>query len=301
MDASDRIAAPFHPGELRAQALAGGGPAGSAIRALMPEQHRTFFSAQRFLLVTAGDADGWPQAGILTGPVGFVGGPDPHTLCIDLRHTAGDALRPLLQRGRAMGVLGIDFFSRRRNRANGEIAAIDGSVLRMTVKQSFGNCPKYIRPRMLEDGIWAPSQAPSESFAGLDAEARLQLEAADTFFIASASGSGTEPDISHRAGPPGFIRVDGDLLTIPDFRGNRYFNTFGNLLQEPRAALLFIDFQTGGLLHLQGKAEILWQAAPADPVSATERWWRFRVERGQRLRGALPLRWNTLPAVTPPS
>jgi hypothetical protein len=31
-------------------------------------------------------------------------------------------------------------------------------------------------------------------------------------------------DLSHRGGRPGFVRVDGDVLTIPDFRCNRYFN-----------------------------------------------------------------------------
>ena len=41
-------------------------------------------------------------------------------------------------------------------------------------------------------------------------------------------------DISHRGGRPGFVRVDGDVLTIPDFRGNRYFNTLSNLLLEQR-------------------------------------------------------------------
>ena len=40
---------------------------------------------------------------------------------------------------------------------------------------------------------------------------------------------------------------------MPDFRGNRYMNTLGNLLAEPRAALLFIDFDRGDVLHLQGK------------------------------------------------
>lgn len=46
---------------------------------------------------------------------------------------------------------------------------------------------------------------------------------------------------------------------MPDFRGNRYMNTLGNLLAEPRAALLFIDFDRGDVLHLQGKTQILWQ------------------------------------------
>ena len=59
-------------------------------------------------------------------------------------------------------------------------------------------------------------------------------------------------DVSHRGGKPGFVRIDGDVLTIPDFAGNLHFNTLGNLLVNPRAGLLFIDFATGDLLQLSG-------------------------------------------------
>ena len=34
--------------------------------------------------------------------------------------------------------------------------------------------------------------------------------------------------------------------------GNNFFNTLGNILANGQAALLFIDFQTGDTLHLQG-------------------------------------------------
>jgi predicted pyridoxine 5'-phosphate oxidase superfamily flavin-nucleotide-binding protein len=52
--------------------------------------------------------------------------------------------------------------------------------------------------------------------------------------------------VSHRGGRPGFVRIDGDdTLTVPDFNGNRFFNTLGNLAVHPRAGLLFIDFDNG--------------------------------------------------------
>ncbi|WP_306225107.1 pyridoxamine 5'-phosphate oxidase family protein [Bosea beijingensis] len=87
-------------------------------------------------------------------------------------------------------------------------------------------------------------------------------------------------------------RIDGDTLTIPDFAGNSYFNTFGNLLQESRAALLFVDFATGSLLQLQGEAEIVWQGPELVRLDGTERLWRFHVKRGWRRPGALRLRWS---------
>lgn len=73
---------------------------------------------------------------------------------------------------------------------------------------------------------------------------------------------------------------------MPDFRGNRYMNTLGNLLAEPRAALLFIDFERGDVLHLQGKTQILWQAEGHPGVEGAERYWRFDVHRAAFCGGA---------------
>ena len=59
--------------------------------------------------------------------------------------------------------------------------------------------------------------------------------------------------MSHRGGKPGFVGVQGDTLAIPDFRGNRFYNTLGNLLGDPRAGLLFVDFASGDILQIQGR------------------------------------------------
>jgi uncharacterized protein len=146
----------------------------------------------------------------------------------------------------------------------------------------------------------------------LDETARAMIASADTFFVASRSRSGIHEvgrvDISHRGGPPGFVTIggDGDLI-VPDYRGNRYFNTLGNLLGDSRAALLFIDFERGDLLQLQGSATIDWSrggntaalpAAAAVPAatapSVVERSWRFRVRTSWRRSAAVPLRWELI-------
>jgi hypothetical protein len=88
------------------------------------------------------------------------------------------------------------------------------------------------------------------------------------------------------------VRVDGDTLTIPDFSGNRYFNTLGNLLLDPRAALLIADFSSGDVLHLQGRTEIVWDVPVEERLAGAERLWRLRVTRAWRRRDALPLRWS---------
>lgn len=277
---------PFHRGELIAQAMAGTGTPGvTGIRPFMPDQHRDFFALLPYLFVATTDKGGWPVATVLTGPPGFVQSPDPVTLTVAARPREGEPGAALFAADRPFGALGLDFATRRRNRANGRITAAGKGGLTLHVLQSFGNCPQYIHVRdpMVDRRVCTDA----EPFAGLDALARRQIAAADTFFVATSSGAGVDGgglDVSHRGGPPGFVQLDGNVLTIPDYRGNRYFNTLGNLVLEPRAALLFLDFTNGELLQLQGRAEIAW----ADhTLPHAERTWRFTVETGWRGRSGI--------------
>lgn len=282
----------FHAGELRAQALAGVNVSGAAIREFMPEQHRSFFAALRFLLLATVDDAGWPVPTLLAGAPGFVSSPDQRSLRIEAAAGAPDPVRALLRPGRPVGLLGIDFSSRRRNRANGIVCAAGAETLDIAVTQSFGNCPKYIQPR--EVRVTPTSAGPAvavSTLAGLDAQARALISTADTFFVATSSGQAGGGaggvDMSHRGGAPGFVKIAGDALVCPDYAGNRYFNTLGNMLLEPRAALLFIDFSNGDLLHLQGRSEIVWRAEDHQDFPGAERLWRFHVERGWRCAGPL--------------
>jgi predicted pyridoxine 5'-phosphate oxidase superfamily flavin-nucleotide-binding protein len=271
-------ATPWHEGERRAQAIVGSAPGGAGIRSFMPDQHRAFFAQLPFLVAATLDEAGAPTATLLTGRPGFVQSPDPTTLAIAA--TRDDPAGQRLVEGAPIGLLGIELPTRRRNRANGRVTAAGPDGLTVAVLQSFGNCPQYIHPREIRTDRRARTEA--LAFEGLDTQARRQIAAADTFFVATSSGAGVDQggvDISHRGGPPGFVRVHGDVLEIPDYRGNRYFNTLGNLLLEPRAALLFVDFARGEMLQLQGRAEIDWDDST---LPYAERTWRFTVERGWR-------------------
>lgn len=276
---------PFHPGELQAQALVGVTAGTAGIRDHMPEQHRSFFPLLRYLLVATRATDGAPRIRMLSGPAGFVDSLDATTLRI--------AAVTELQPGSAIGLLGVDLSTRRRNRANGVVLANDGTALTVSVRQSFGNCPQYIRLRAVESAP-VQQQAPLR-FDGLSDDARAMVAAADTFFIATSGGE-YGLDVSHRGGPPGFVEMDtgGDTLTVPDYQGNRYFNTLGNLLLDARAALLFIDFERGDVLELRGRAEIVWDPQPSAVGGVAGRRWRLQVTGGTLQRAALPLRWREL-------
>jgi predicted pyridoxine 5'-phosphate oxidase superfamily flavin-nucleotide-binding protein len=283
---------PFNEDERAAQALAGIVAGRAAIRPFMPEQHRAFFAALPYLFTATLDGTGWPIASMLWGEPGFVSSPDPTTLHLAARPGAGDPAEPGFVVGADIGLLGLDLATRRRNRANGRIVAADDGMT-VAVAQSFGNCPKYIQARTpLPRAAGQPISL--EPLASLDVAARAVVAAADTFFVASRSRSDLAanggPDVSHRGGRPGFVAVQGDTLVVPDFAGNRYFNTLGNLLGEPRAGLLFVDFASGDLLQLQGRVAIDWH--PASGPAGTERLWRVEIERGWRRRGALPFSWT---------
>jgi uncharacterized protein len=283
---------PFHDGEREAQARAGETSAGGAIRDAMPDQHRRFFEALPFAAVASVDPDG-PVATLWTGAPGFLRSPDPRTLQIAVALDPADPASRAFVPGAPFGLLGIELATRRRNRANGAITSVDRHGLVIAIHQSFGNCPKYIHPRDVVPAAGAPA-APAEHFDGIDRDAAAAIAAADTFFVATAARTGEATggvDISHRGGPRGFVAIAGNTLTIPDYPGNRYFNTLGNLVSEPRAALVFVDFARGDLLHLQGSVEIQWQGAEVRALPGAERLWRVHVERGWRRRGALALRW----------
>ncbi|SHH71240.1 pyridoxamine 5'-phosphate oxidase family protein [Massilia sp. CF038] len=267
----------FHPGELRAQHLAGVVGNGAGIRAFMPEQHRLFFEAQACMFVATIDANGQPRAQVLHGSPGFVHTPDDVSLTIatEARFTPGSPI----------GLLGLDFSNRRRNRANGVVRSSVPGQLVLDLRESFGNCPRYISLRDLH--LAAPAPGPVTHFAGLDPAAAALVAQADTFFIAT-SGGVHGVDISHRGGAPGFVRIDGTSLQVPDYAGNRFFNTLGNLVLDARAALLFLDFARGDVLELQGSVSISWQQDGAAQVRS----WRFDCRAGTLARAALPLRWT---------
>ncbi|HVS78297.1 MAG TPA: pyridoxamine 5'-phosphate oxidase family protein [Steroidobacteraceae bacterium] len=283
----------FHADELAAQALAGVRARSAGIRNVMTDQHRSFFAALPHILIATPNAEGWPLAALLEGEPGFVESPDPTTLRIRALPPPDDPAAGTLSIGVDVAILGIDLATRRRNRANGVVSGVDASGFTVAVRQSFGNCPQYIQRRALRRMQPVPGRMREfESLA--DEDARALIAKSDTFFVASHSraGMGTAggADISHRGGRPGFVRVTGNTLSIPDFRGNRYFNTLGNFLGEPRSSLLFLDFETGDLLQLQGLAAVDWSASTARPYEGAERIWHFQVRRGRYRERAAALR-----------
>jgi predicted pyridoxine 5'-phosphate oxidase superfamily flavin-nucleotide-binding protein len=273
-----------------------------AIRDFMPDQHCELFGELPFALLGVIDAHGQPRAVLLAGPEGFIQSPDTRTLELRFAYASEPELIAALEPGVAVGVLGIQPHTRRRNRANGFVRSARDGLLVLEIAQSFGNCPKYITPRQARFEPSGDARVALDGGAQLSALARNIVDRADTFFIASsASPSRTEhappygADISHRGGQPGFVAVEASgevsVLLVPDYAGNFMFNTLGNLTVHPRAGLLFMDFDYGDVLALEVDAAIITDPARVEPFPGAQRLLELRVRSQRLLRASSPLRW----------
>lgn len=202
-----------------------------------------------------------------------------------------------IQIGLALGLLGIEFHSRRRNRAATHVRSLSEKGIELKINQSFGNCPKYIQQHKIPfDFSKRKNKVDISAISKFDQEAISLIQNADTFFVASEAHKkefkdNEGADVSHRGGEKGFIRVDNSrTITIPDYSGNFHFNTFGNFLTNPKAGLLFIDFETGDLLTVTGKVEVLWDSPDVKDFPQAERLWTFNIDHGYWLKNALPFR-----------
>jgi ferredoxin-NADP reductase/predicted pyridoxine 5'-phosphate oxidase superfamily flavin-nucleotide-binding protein len=300
--ASKSSASPFHKGEITLQRSVGMAErmekfGSRVIRDHMPDQHREFFARLPFMVAATVDPAGqvWPT--ILTGKPGFMQSPEPKSLTINATSYPGDPAAAGMQKFGAIGMLGIELHSRRRNRLNGTIRQATNNALDIKVGHSFGNCPQYIQLREF-DFVRSPDIVPTHNpqiSSTLTDSARAMIEAADTFFVASYVDEKGERqvDASHRGGKPGFVRIDDDgTLTIPDFAGNFHFNTLGNFLINPRAGLLFVDFETGDILQLTGTAQVITDAPEIRAFQGAERIWTFNPSKVVLRRAASPLRWK---------
>jgi predicted pyridoxine 5'-phosphate oxidase superfamily flavin-nucleotide-binding protein len=290
----------WHRGERAAQERAGVGRRMADIgprvlREFMPLQHRAFFGHLPFVIVGSLDAQGSPWASVLSGPPGFVRSTDPFGLDVSVLPEAGDPLASNLIEGAPLGILGIELTTRRRNRVNGRVKHLGNFGFSVTVDQSFGNCPQYIHIRDYAGLSPAFASRPRvEIFEGLSEDAAALIAHADTCFVASAalpgSGRADGVDASHRGGLPGFMKVRGEgTIELPDYRGNFFFNTLGNLLTNPRIGLTVIDFDNGDILQATGAAEIIWEGSELAQHPGAQRLCRITPQCGLWLRGGFPL------------
>jgi predicted pyridoxine 5'-phosphate oxidase superfamily flavin-nucleotide-binding protein len=121
----------------------------------------------------------------------------------------------------------------------------------------------------------------------------------DSFYIASVGETGW-PQLQHRGGPPGFVRLLGErLIGFADFRGNRQYVTVGNIATDDRVALFFMDYPNRARLKLLGRARAIDPATETRTMAALALpGYAATVERGI-LIAVEAFAWNCSQHITP--
>ncbi|MBV8880686.1 MAG: pyridoxamine 5'-phosphate oxidase family protein [Planctomycetaceae bacterium] len=265
----------FHRGERDLQRRAGvekmADRVGRIIQDFIPEDAAEFLAEQRQLWIGHRDDAGRVRASLVTGRPGFARAVDPRAVDVD---------GPSFPAGEA-GALALDFAARSRLRLNGRLESRPGGF-RIAAREVYGNCPKYIQAREIV-GERPAVGAPLRRSAALLPDQRDLIARSDTLFIATVP-PGEPADVSHRGGNPGFVRIPDDRhLSWDDYSGNAMFNTLGNLQLDPEAGLLFVGFDDGRLLHVNGQAVV---------IGDRERRVDFEIREVLEAAGGHPFRWS---------
>jgi len=262
----------------------------------MSTQHQDFFPLLSTLFVASVDDQCRPWASVLVGRPGFVHALDEKHLCINkVVPVFSDPLNENLKLKHPLGLLGLEFDTRRRNRLSGTLLSYQNNQMQIEVTKAFGNCPKYIQSRRLKilgqiNNIGQKKDVLRITCFNNDVKQLIQR--ADTFFIASyySQDDHQGADVSHRGGRPGFVNIDNDTtLSFDDFSGNSLYMTLGNLICNPIAGLLFIDFKSGDTLQLSCHSEII-----ETPDAKHARTIRLTLDYGWLIKSALPIKWEFL-------
>ncbi|NOK08399.1 pyridoxamine 5'-phosphate oxidase family protein [Corallococcus exercitus] len=125
------------------------------------------------------------------------------------------------------------------------------------------------------------------------------LSQRDSFYMASIGSNGW-PYIQHRGGPQGFVRVlDAHTLGFADYRGNKQYISAGNVSENDRVALIFVDYPNRARLKVLARASVITRetdAATLDRLAVPG--YGAKVERGFVLR-IEGFDWNCPQHITP--
>ena len=90
----------------------------------------------------------------------------------------------------------------------------------------------------------------------IDSDEKAFIEGLDMFFLGTSDEQG-HPNCSYKGGKLGFVRVlDEHTVAFPNYDGNGMYLSAGNVLTNPNVGMLFIDFEKGRRLRINGVASI---------------------------------------------
>jgi hypothetical protein len=116
---------------------------------------------------------------------------------------------------------------------------------------------KALQTRLGSRRTYARMEAQGGFRTGITPDLTLFLTAQRSFYLATVNGDG-QPYIQHRGGPPGFLKVlDDHRLGFADYAGNRQYISWGNLGENPKVHLFFMDYAHRRRIKLWGTAEVI--------------------------------------------
>lgn len=82
------------------------------------------------------------------------------------------------------------------------------------------------------------------------------IESRDMFFLTTVDHRGF-PTCSYKGGNVGFVKVvDSQTIAFPSYDGNGMFLSMGNISQNNKVGMLFIDFETPHRVRVHGTATV---------------------------------------------
>ncbi|KAF2269619.1 hypothetical protein CC78DRAFT_236132 [Lojkania enalia] len=155
------------------------------------------------------------------------------------------------------------------------------------VEQSLGNCPKYLNQYELRPAL-TNSKLISQS-STLTAEAKALISSADMFFLSSSTVE--DMDTNHRGGLLGFARILSDTeIVYPEYSGNRFYQTLGNLQINPKIGVTFPDYEAGNVLYITGIVEILVLEHAAQLLPGSNLAVKITIDEARFVESGLPFR-----------
>jgi predicted pyridoxine 5'-phosphate oxidase superfamily flavin-nucleotide-binding protein len=90
----------------------------------------------------------------------------------------------------------------------------------------------------------------------IDDAAKQFIESRAFFFLSTVNADG-HPTVSHKGGAVGFVRVvDRTTIVFPSYDGNGMFLSMGNIANDGRIGLLFMDFERPHRVRAHARAVI---------------------------------------------
>ena len=245
-----------------------------------------FIESQIFAFLGSEDVDGDIWLSLLVGERGFIHVPSLQEIKLDLSKvltTREDIFYKNIKTNSTVGLLFHEAIRRARYRAWAKASEVDGH-LSFAIRMGYPSCPKHIQKEeiKLPESVATKTKARQEKGTILGQFEKEWISKAHTFFITTQTENG-DIESSHRGGDPGFIEILEDgKLRVPDYFGNSIYSTLGNIYVNPKAALLFVDYEKGETLQITGTAALQFdQNSEYDLYKSgdTGRFWTFESKR----------------------